>query len=391
MSALRLKSKFASDLWTGIRTGPARAGLAFFSLMLGLFAVTILLATFDALKQQADELVQSFGAGSFVLVSSAVTPEGPPWTRHQGRYFRENLGHEAWVSGVKELERPAGVAFSVGTTDAFLARARGWQFVQGRALDQLDVRQGARHAMAPASLCRQEQWKLGEIISLGHDPFQLVGILQDGSQSAPGIPQDMVWIPYTADALETGDADALARVDAWVFRATEGVSPEALRHQVARLLEQPGLNAEDVEWITPESLLQGIRRWQRAIAWTAGTGGALGLLLGAVTLAGMLLTGVRERVSEIGLRRALGARRHEVAALFVAEALVLTGAAALVGAGAAEATLHALGSRFPLPFHFGLTARLLPLLLACGLALICSIGPALLAARLPPAEALRND
>jgi len=384
-------NKFVSDLWTGLRTGPARAGLAFLSLLLGLFAVTILLATFDALRQQANDLVQSFGAGSFVLIPAAETLPDPPWMRRQGRYFRENLGPDAQVSGVKELDRLAGAAFSVGTTDASLARTRGWQLMEGRALDEWDVQQGAKHAMAPASLCRQKHWRLGKLISVGSEAFLLVGIIQDGGRSVPGIPENVVWIPYTADSLETGNAEALTRVDAWVFRAAEGVSPEALRRRVAALLDQPGLNAVDVEWITPETLLKGIRRWQRAIAWTAGTGGVLGLLLGAVTLAGMLLTGVRERVPEIGLRRALGARRHEVAALFVAEALVLTGAAALAGSLAAEATLHLLGSRFPLPFHFGWSARVLPLALAGGLALVCSIGPALLAARLPPAEALRND
>jgi putative ABC transport system permease protein len=96
------------------------------------------------------------------------------------------------------------------------------------------------------------------------------------------------------------------------------------------------MGSQDVEWVTPESLLQGIRRWQRMVTWTAGSGSALGLLLGAVTLAGMLLTGVRERIPEIGLRRALGARRREIAGLFVVESLVLTIAAALAGIGAAE-------------------------------------------------------
>ncbi len=383
--------KFASDLWTGIRTGPARAGLAFLSLTLGLFAVTILLATFDALQRQANELVQNFGAGSFVLVPSPASEPGPPWTRSSGDFFRENLGSAAWVSGVKKVTLSAAPDMAVATTDAALAHVRNWHFVEGRALDEWDVRQGARHAMASVALCREKNWRVGEILLLGQEPFRLVGVYEGGGNPVPGIPQEVVWIPYTADSLEIGDAEARSRVDAWGFRAGKGVAPEDLRQRVSALLKQPGLDADDVEWITPESLLQGIRRWQRAIAWTAGTGGALGLLLGAVTLAGMLLTGVRERIPEIGLRRALGARRREVAALFVAEALVLTGAAAIVGAAAAEATLHALGGRFPLPFHFGLGVRILPLVLACGLALLCSIGPAWLAARLPPAEALRND
>ncbi len=110
-----------------------------------------------------------------------------------------------------------------------------------------------------------------------------------------------------------------------------------------------------------------------------------------MTLAGLLLTGVRERIPEIGLRRALGARRRDIAGLFVTEALVLTVTAGLAGWVAGELTLRWLGSRFPLPFHLGWQTRGLPLLLAAGLALLCSIGPAVFAARLPPAEALRND
>ena len=55
--------KWAADLWAGLRTGPARAGLALFSLALGLFAMTILLSTLAALRIQARELVDAFGAG----------------------------------------------------------------------------------------------------------------------------------------------------------------------------------------------------------------------------------------------------------------------------------------------------------------------------------------
>ena len=379
---------FASDLWAGLRTGPARAGLAFFSLALGLFAVTVLLSTLDALDRQARDLVHSFGAGSFVLVHA---PESAAWNRRQAENLRENLGGDACVSGVKTLPPIPGADFAVAAADENLVRARGWRMAAGRALDALDMRQGARQAMAPADLCRQRRWHVGEILLLGNEPFRLAGCYESGGDPAPGLSKDAVFVPYSSAELETGSEEARSRVDALLFRAENGVPPEILQRRVAALLNQPGFGAEGVEWITPESLLQGVRRWQRAIGWTAGTGGALGLLLGAVTLAGMLLTGVRERISEIGLRRALGARRRDIAGLFVAEALVLTGAASVAGMLAAEGALRGLGGRFPLPFHFGAETRILPLALACGIALFCSIGPAWLAARLPPAEALRNE
>ena len=379
--------KWAADLWAGLRTGPARAGLALFSLALGLFAMTILLSTLAALRIQARELVDAFGAGSVVLSRSSE----PAWNRLQVEFFQENLGADAWVSGVKRLPPVPGSDIAAATTDAGLSRVRGWRFSEGRALDERDVLQGARHAVAPAGMCRKNRWRLGDAILLGPEPYRLVGCFESGGDSVPGLSPETVFIPYTADALETGSIDDLSRVDVMLFRAGEGVSPEALQRRVAALLEQPGLGPEGVEWTTPDTLLRGVRQWQRIIGWTAGAGGALSLLLGAATLAGMLLTGVRERIPEIGLRRALGARRREIALLFVAESLALAGTAAIAGLLAAEGALRALGGRFPLPFRFGAETRILPLALALGIALLCSAGPAWRAARLPPAEALRNE
>ena len=383
--------KLASDLWMGLRTGPARAALAFFSLALGWFAVTVLLSTLEALQRQAQELVDSFGADSFVLLHAAGSPPDAAWNRRQVEYLRGNLADAAWVSGVKILPFSAAGDVAVVTVDADWARARGWRFPEGRAIDDLDVRQGARVAMVSAEQGRRNRWAVGESVLLGQEPFRVIGWVEVPGSLLASISDSAVYIPYSADVLETGDEVALCRVDALLFCAREGLSPEGVRRRVEALLGQPGMGLDGVEWITPESLLAGIRSWQRAIAWTAGVGGGLGLLLGAVTLAGMLLTGVRERIPEIGLRRALGAKRVEIAGLFVAESLALTLGSTVVGTVAAEGILRWLGGSFPLPFHFGAGTWLLPFVLACGLALLCSVGPAWMASRLPPAEALRNE
>ncbi len=383
-------SRLLSDVWTGLRTVPARAGLVLVSLTLGLFAATILLSTLEALRRQARDLVREFGAESFALVLPSSAADRP-WTRDDVEWFRVNLGSDALVSGVRRLAPPPDAGHGLAAVDADLARVRGWRFMDGRALDEADMRQGARHAVATAELCRERNWRTGQIILLGREPFRLTGILESAGPVLPEGGGPAVFVSHGVDALETAGEPGRARVDILWFRATGGGSPETLKRRVASLLNQPGMNRGPVDWITPESLLHGIRRWQRSIAWTAGSSSALGLLLGAVTLAGLLLTGVRERIPEIGLRRAVGARRRDIAALFVAEALALAISAGLIGVALAEATLRWLGGRFPMPFYAGWSVRLLPLGLAVLLALLCSMAPAVAAARLEPAEALRND
>lgn len=382
---------FWADVWTGWRTGPARTALAFFSLALGLYAVAILLSTLDALQRQAEDLVRQFGAGAFVLIRPEDPEQAPSWSRDEVRNLRLALGPTARVSGLKTLPPDAADGLTVVAADEELARARDWAFVAGRGLDARDIRDGSRHAVASQDLCARHGWVSGQIILLGREPFRLIGCFAGGELPLPALTDQAVFVPHTADVLEADGEEDLRRVDAIVFRADAQTSPEHLRRRVAALLSQPEAPLSGAEWITPESLLAGIRRWQQAIAWTAGSGGVLSLLLGAAMLAGMLLTGVRERIPEIGLRRALGARRREVAGLFVTEAILLTLAAALAGMAGAEITLRGLGERFPLPFHFSWAVRLWPLALAMVIALACSLAPAWLAARLPPAEALRNE
>ena len=87
--------------------------------------------------------------------------------------------------------------------------------------------------MAPAGLCRNNHWKVGDLILLGPEPYRLVGCFESGGDSVPGLSPETVFIPYTADALETGNADALVRVDALLFRAKAGISPEALQRRAA--------------------------------------------------------------------------------------------------------------------------------------------------------------
>ena len=379
---------FWADIWTGLRTGPARALLALVSLALGLFAMTILLATLAALQRQAHGLVQSFGAGALVLRPEAGRE---PWDRTLVDYFRANLGAAAWVAGVRTLPPPTGADWAVAAADDQLARARGWRIEEGRALDGWDVRHAARVALAPAGLCQRKPWRVGDLILLGHEPFRLVGRYAASGEPVPGFSPDTVFVPATVAAWSTGARDERDEISALLFHTAGATAPEELQRRVAGLLRGYGLDAAAVEWITPDTLLRGVRRWQRAVKWGAGSGAALGLLLGAVSLAGMLLTGVRERMAEIGLRRALGARPHEIAMLFVAEALTLGLAAALLGLLAAAAVLPGPGSHFPLPFHFGVSAALIPLVMAGGIVVLCSLGPAWQAARLPPAEALRNE
>jgi putative ABC transport system permease protein len=118
--------------------------------------------------------------------------------------------------------------------------------------------------------------------------------------------------------------------------------------------------------------------------------GAVALLVGAIGIANVMIISVLERRSEVGLRRALGARRRHIAAQFLAESFVLGVAGGIVG------VLLGIGATGAYAAYEGLQLLVPPLALAGGLAAACVLGglaglyPATRAARLTPTEALRT-
>lgn len=375
----------ALDAWAGLRAAPARALLSFVSLAAGLFAATLLLAVWSELDRQARDLTAAFGADSFALIPDAPSAAGdafspPVWTRDHVALLRRILRGRAWVSGARAVQ--AGGRTFLATDDSWAA-AHGWRIRDGRPLDAADIRQAAPVVMVSAAQARAEKLGPGRPLLADGLPLRWIGSGEAPADAAPCI-------PYTFTALETAlPAPPDRTVDRIWFRARPGHSPEALRRILEPRLAPAGIQGG--RWLTPESLLANIRRWQRMVVWGAGGGAFLGLLLGGTSLAGLLLAGVRERVAEIGLRRALGAGRAEVAGLFVAEALILTLAAALAGILSAVLLLSAASPSLPLPWLLTPGVCFLPAAAALLLAVLASALPACAAAALPPAEALRND
>jgi len=208
-----------------------------------------------------------------------------------------------------------------------------------------------------------------------------------------GILEPLALAPALDEAALAGFPAAERLLGAEEHPSTVYVRADPERVEAVRELLPASANTqrpEEVEVSRPSDALEA-----RAAAKTAFTSlllglGAVALLVGGVGIANVMVVAVLERRPEIGLRRALGARRRHVAEQFLAEAVVLAGAGGAAGAalGAAVTAAYA-GSR-------GWSVSLPPAALAGGVGAAVAIGavaglyPAIRAARLAPAEALRT-
>src|SRR5690606_18011175 len=259
---------------------------------------------------------------------------------------------------------------------------------------------------------------VGQTMTVEGRTFRIIGVLNPkGTGQAGGI-DDMIVVPYTvaqqisgvrnvrqiwakADSPEQADL-AVARLGR-IFRREVGLSP--VTGGGGEKPENPGEaggvapprstgsrlgSAEELVAVT--SLNQMVKEADRANrVMTVMLGGiaAVSLLVGGIGIMNIMLVSVSERTSEIGLRKALGARRTDLLAQFLSEAFMLSVAGGLVGL-----VLAVLGR--DVIRAFGLQAVITPqsaftaLGLAVAVGIIFGVYPAWIASDLQPAEALRK-
>jgi len=394
----------ALDFWDGVRAQPGRVGLSFLAIMVGITALTILLAVLGGLQQRSRQIIQELGVNVFGLVPGSRDSSAQQKRRlrkEHAEFLAENLAG-CVVAGLRTYDVPTHGTrkrVTVVATDSSLLKVRQWPMKYGRFLDPEDIRAHARNAVVSRDLSERWNWNVGDVITLKNTPYEVVGVIEieGGALAAENadrgvvLDRKVVFVPGSTPAYWLTHGRRESTLDA-IFVRVPGAVP--IRQAVAlseRLLSHPDMRVEGLSWITPESLLRRIHRLQRTIRLTVGSISVLCLILGGTTLMSLMVANVRDRITEIGLRRALGATPKEIAGLFVLEACLVTAAAALAGTLTIHFVLWVGRSSLPVPVALGWSTFLVPVLVAVGLGVVFSYWPARAAARIVPSEALRND
>jgi putative ABC transport system permease protein len=274
----------------------------------------------------------------------------------------------------------------VGATAAF-ADLRRLAVARGRFLPQLDLERGAAVAVLGDRVARElfgAGEAVGGIVRIGGRRCRVIGVLAAKGQQLGMDVDDLALVPV-ATGMQLFDRSSLFRI---VVDAGSTGELDATRERIRQVLvERHG--EEDVTLITEEAVIDSLSSILGALTLAVGAIAAISLVVAGIGILNVLLVAVAERTAEIGLLRAMGASRRQVHACFLAEAILLSGTG-----GALGLAVGALGVRVLVGFWPALPAAPPGWAIAAAVALSLAVGsvfgwlPARRAAALDPVEAL---
>lgn len=285
-------------------------------------------------------------------------------------------------------EKPVSL---VGVTEGF-QHIRNLLILQGRFFDGIDMQTAARACLVTQALAEKiPRPALGSTIRVGELRFTVIGVFRErvATFGQSEISEDSVLIPFSLIRYYKGDN----YVRTLYAQADSSQTVPLVTQEVQTMLQsrhRPGI-AYSVENLS--AILDAAHKISRALMAILLAVGCIAMLISGVGIMNIMLVTVTERTREIGLRKALGARRSEILYQFLIEGLLISGIGAMLGIALVVSTRIVVQPLLPSDIHIpiSLLSILVSFVLSCVTGVIFSFLPADRASRLTPMESLRYE
>ncbi|CAM2065299.1 ABC transporter permease [Sulfidibacter corallicola] len=405
----------AKEALEQLGTQKLRTFLTLLGMIFGVGAVIAMLSIGEGAEREALQLIDAMGMRNVIVKTKAVPRDRLAEVREDSlglslkdvAIARETLPFLVGATALKRV-RTYEIFCETGKSDATVAGVTAdifafgqLEMAAGRPLLDLDGQRGARVCVLGSQAAFDlfgNRPPLDRQVKINHLWFRVVGVLADRNLSRSefqGVridsPRNRIFIPIDT-ALNRFPFNFLEEeLDECRFQIAAGMDTGKAAAGLNRLLESRHRGVDDFELVVPEALLEQHRRTQDIFNIVMSAIAGISLLVGGIGIMNIMLANVLERTREIGLRRAIGARRRDIQRLFLIEAFAISTLGGLIGIaiGFAIAKGISLYSGWAVAWS---GAAVLPAILVCAtVGLVFGIYPAVKAAKLDPIEALRHD
>jgi putative ABC transport system permease protein len=397
--------------WSGITTNKLRSGLTILGMTIGVASVIVLIAVGNGSSQAVQSRIQSLGTnvlivmpsgGGFRLGPRASTAAGVSLTKQDAEAL-QNPSLAPAVKSASPVVNANGVTLVngsssyepssfVGTTPSYL-EAHSYKISEGTSFTSADVSAHKRVVVIGQSVVEElfaGQSAVGQTIKVNGSNFEVVGVLASKGASGAVNEDDVVMAPITTTQ---SALSGVGPIDSITVQATSQSSLNAAEAQVSTIIEERHKITDTAEpgfqVLNQGSLLETSNSTSSVFTTLLGEVAAISLLVGGIGVMNIMLVSVTERTREIGIRKAIGARRSDILTQFLCEAVLVS----LIG-GLAGVFVGVIGSQFEIAGVHPEIATY-SIFLAFGAAALSGLFfgtyPAARAASLRPIEALRFE
>jgi putative ABC transport system permease protein len=405
-----------------------RSILTALGIILGVASVIIMLAVGEAARYQALKQLEDLGVNTIVLKSVKPSEEAAEKQSTEMLSYGITYADLARIRGtvptvleaspMRDYRKP--IRYREKKLDARLVSVRADFFQQnnieilsGRSITTIDDDRMDNVAVIGASAAEvlfPAMDPVGRTISVDglveQLTFTVVGVSQDkslatGSGDASGADfSKVLFIPFSTDRARFGEEIISIKAGSYsierlqvsqVTVLVDDVKNVPKTAEVLQSLLEKYHPDKDVVVVVPLELLRKAEQTQRMFTLILGAIAGVSLIVGGIGIMNIMLATVTERTREIGIRRALGAKRRDIAAQFLVETLVLTGLGGLIGIALGLGLAYLLSSTFGVPTRVRLWSPTLAFTVSMIVGLISGSYPARRAANLDPIEALRHS
>lgn len=397
-----------------VRTHRLRSMLTILGILIGITAVILTVGLGNGAKAEVREQIDELGTNLLVISPGSSTDS----SGNRGGFGSSStltIGDAEALDSVDAVPDAVAVA-PVATSSVSLVNGTenwtttltgttpSWKKVRSRDVstgrfitrdDELDAAKVVVLGPDTASELFPNENPVGQTVTYDGTSLTVIGILEELSSSSETTNNDLAIVPistYSQRLIGGTDRNSVSAI--YVKSSSEATLSATYQEANALLMNLHGVtSSDDIDFsiATQESILTAAASVDRTMTMMLGGIAVISLLVGGIGVMNIMLVSVSERIGEIGLRKALGAKPRQIRRQFLVEASLLGLAGGVLGLAIAMLGSWGLSRFGDTRVILSVAASGLAVVMAMGIGVLFGVYPASRAARLTPIDALRNE